>query len=365
MKKRIKLFDPTTDINEEKVIKKILNSHFWASGAGTNQVLKFEEKFRDYIKTKKCVSVNSGTAALHLALSLFDIKNKEVIIPSISFVATAHAVIYNGGIPKFVDVDERNLCIDSEEISKNITNNTAIVLPVHFAGMPCELTKIKKIIKENNIKLIEDAAHATGSNYKNKKIGVHGDAVCFSFHPVKNLAMPTGGAITLNGKESKLQELDIKSKRWCGINNRKGTNYDVDRLGWNYYMNEFSAAIGLEQLKKIEFLNKKKKKIAKRYSDEIKIIEKIPFDENCSYHIYWIRVKNRNNFMKKMNERGIETGIHYNPIHKMTLYNKKINLPITERVSREVVSIPIHANLSDTEISKVIFNVNKFAENIR
>ncbi len=364
MKKIIKLFDPTIDINEEKIVKSILHSHNWASGAGTNQVLKFEEKFKKYVKTKSCISVNSGTAALHLALSLFNIKNKEVIIPSLSFVATAHAVIYNGGIPKFTEVSEKDLCIDTEKIEENINKKTAIILPVHFAGIPCNLSQIKKMCNQNNINLVEDAAHATGSSYKNKKIGSHGDVVCFSFHPVKNLAMPTGGAITLNKGKIKELEDEIKSKRWCGISNRNGTDYDVKRLGWNYYMNEFSAGIGLEQLRKIEHIKKIKNKIAKIYSSEIDILEKIPYNEDCAYHIYWLRVKNRNEFMKNMKNEGIETGIHYKPIHKMSFYNKKISLPITEKISQEVVSIPIHSNLSDNQISKIVRSVNKFARNI-
>jgi len=362
MKKKIKLFDPHTDFTEEKSIKKVLHSHYWASGSGSNQVLKFEKQFRKYLKTKSCVGVNSGTAALHLALSLFNIKNKEVILPSLSFVSTAHAVIYNGGIPRFAEIDEETLCIDTESIEDLINKKSSVILPVHFAGMPSKIFQIKKICKNYNLKMIEDAAHAAGASFKNKKIGTHGDAVCFSFHPVKNLAMPTGGAITLNNKNFQKQETELKSKRWCGIINRNTVKYDVDKVGWNYYMNEFSAAIGIEQLKKLDRMNKKKSRIAKRYSKEIKTNKKISYDENCSYHIFWIRVKNRNKFMKEMMKNGIETGIHYKPIHKMTFYNKKIKLPITEKVSNEIVSIPIHPNLSNEDVSRIIHNVNKFSK---
>jgi perosamine synthetase len=361
MRKQIKLFDPHVDLKEAKVIQKVLNSHNWASGSGSNNVFTFENNFKKYLKTKGCIAVNNGTSALHLALSLFDIKNKEIILPSLSFVSTAHAIIYNGGIPKFIDVDEETLCIDPTEIEKSINKKSAVILPVHFAGMPSNLFQIKKIALQNNLKIVEDAAHATGSLYKNKKIGTHGDAVCFSFHPVKNLAMPTGGAISLNGKNHREQEIELKSKRWCGISNRKGVNYDVDKLGWNYYMNEFSAAIGIEQLKKLDLMNNKKKKIAKRYCKELQINDKMSFNKNCSYHLFWIRVKNRNRFMKQMIDNGIETGIHYKPIHKMTFYNKKISLPITEKISNEIVSIPIHSNLSDENISKIIDSVNKFS----
>ena len=293
--KKIKLFDPVIGKNEENAIKKILHSHNWASGAGDGSVYEFERKFSDFLGNKNCISVNSGTAALHLGLSLFDIKNKEVILPSLSFVSTAHAIIYNGGIPVFVDVDPKTLCIDPKEIEKAITKNTRVILPVHLGGIPCDLQKISKISKKFGLSIVEDAAHAAGAKYNGKKIGNHGNCVCFSFHPVKNLAMPSGGVITINSKNNKQFSKILKSKRWVGITDRKGSSYDVSNLGWNYYMNEFSAAIGIEQLKKLDKTNSQRKKIGKRYSKELEIGEKMPFDENCSYHFYWIQVKNRKN----------------------------------------------------------------------
>ncbi|WP_048097138.1 DegT/DnrJ/EryC1/StrS family aminotransferase [Candidatus Nitrosarchaeum limnium] len=358
----MKLFDPSVDNNEENAIKKVLHSHFWASGTGIGKVLEFEEKFRKYTKASRCISVNSGTAALHLALSLFNIKNKEVILPSLSFVSTAHAIIYNGGIPIFVDVKPDTLCIDPEMIKKSITKKTAMILPVHFAGFPCDLDEIIELRGKFNLEIIEDAAHAAGASYKNKKIGSHGNAVCFSFHPVKNLAMPSGGAITLNDKNERGFTEDLKSKRWMGISNRKGSKYDVKDIGWNYYMNEFSAAIGIEQLKKLDKTNSKRKEIACRYSKELHVEQKIPFNRNCSYHIFWITVNNRDNFIKKMQQNKIEIGIHYLPIHKMKFYNSKSKLPITEKITKNIVSLPIHPNLTDDDIDKIIKLTNKFSK---
>ena len=360
MSKQIKLFDPVINDDEVKAVVKVLKSRFWASGSGTGNVKKFERIFNKYIGSQNSLAVNSGTAALHLALSLCNIKNKEVILPSLSFVSTAHAVMYNGGKPIFADVDPTTLNIDPTSISDKISKNTKVILPVHFGGLSCDLNFIQKLCKDSDIFLIEDAAHATGSLYKGKKIGTHGSIVCFSFHPVKNLAMPTGGALSLNGKNSEHFEKSIRSLRWCGISNRKGVDYDVSRLGWNYYMNEVSAAIGLEQLKKLDNLVSIKRNIAKRYSDELSV-EKMPFDEDCSYHMFWVKVKKRKQFMQKMTRIGIETGIHYKPIHKMTFYNSKQRLPNTESISDELVSIPTHANLSDFSVSKIIKYVNKFS----
>ena len=362
MKKKIKLFDPVVGNKEDLALKEILHSGFWASGAGIGKVLEFEKKFTKYTGSKFCVAVNSGTAALHLALSLMNIKNKEVIIPSLSFVSTAHAVVYNGGKPVFVDVDPKTLCIDPKLIKKSITKKTRVILPVHFGGIPCNLQEIQKICKKNNLSLVEDAAHASGTSYKNKKIGSHANAVCFSFHPVKNLAMPTGGAVTLNGKDSQVFNSILKSDRWCGISNRKDSKYDVTSLGWNYYMNEFSAAIGIEQLKKLDRMNSTRKKIAKRYSKEIRIDSKMPFNKDCSYHLYWIQITNREKFRKKMNENGIETGIHYFPIHQMKYYKIKSKLPITEKAGKNIVSLPIHPNLHESDVDKIIKLTNKFTK---
>lgn len=354
----IKLFDPFIDKSENIAVNRVLDSHFWASGAGTGQVHKFETEFSKYVDSKNCVAVNSGTAALNLALSMYDIKNCEVILPSLSFVSTANAVIENGGIPKFIDVDENTLCINPENILKSISNKTKIILPVHFGGLSSDLKQISKLCKEYKIHLIEDAAHAAGSVYNKKKIGSHGELVCFSFHPVKNLAMPTGGAIAINRKDYNKVTKNLKEKRWCGITNRKDVNYDVKNIGWNYYMNEFSAAIGLVQLKKLDIANSQRKKAAKKYQSKISLENKMPFDKDCSYHFYWIRVKNRKKFRENLSEKGIETGIHYKPIHTFSLYKSKKSLPITEKISNEIVTLPTHPNLTDENIEKIIKTIN-------
>ena len=358
--KKIKLFDPAIDEREVKKAVKTLMSGFWASGAGGGQVQEFEKNFKKFINSKSCVSVNSGTAALHLAAALCDIKGKEVILPSLSFVSTAHAIMYNGGIPVFVDVNPHTLCIDPEEIKKKISKKTRCIIPVHFGGMPADIKKIQKL-SNSNIMIIEDAAHACGSEFNGKKIGSHGDFVCFSFHPVKNLAMPTGGLISINNHNYKKITEDLKSKRWCGISNRKYADYDVDKIGWNFYMNELSAAIGLVQLQKIKKMNNKRKSIAKIYDKELNVSKKIPFTSTCVYHLYWICVRDRNFFRKKLLEKGIETGTHYKPIHQMSLYKKSVKLPLTEKIAKEIVTIPIHPNLTESQIDYIVKTANRFS----
>ena len=363
VRNKIKLFDPIIDSSEREAILKSFDSKIWASGSGSGNVQKFENKFRNYVQSRSCIAVNSGTAALNLALSLFNIKNKEVILPSMSFVSTAHCIVANGGKPIFVDIEPDTLCINPEKIKHAISKNTAAIIPVHFGGMPCNLDEIDKIGKSFNLEIIEDAAHAVGSTWNNsEKIGIHGSAVCFSFHPVKNLAMPTGGLISLNHKNHKKFQKILNSRRWCGITDRKNTDYDVKEIGWNYYMNEFSAVIGLQQLKKLDKLNKIRRNIAKKYSKEINLESKMPFDHNCSYHLYWILVKNRKNFRQKLAKKGIETGTHYIPIHKMKMYETSNKLPITEKIGKEIITIPIHPNLSESQVKKIIDNVNSLTK---
>ena len=354
----IKLFDPHITEKEIHATVSTIKSKFWASGSGVNHVAEFEKQFKKYTNAKSCIAVNSGTAALFLSLSLFNLAKKEVLVPSLTFVSTVSSIIQNGGKPVFVDVDPKTLCIDPLDVAAKISKKTAAIIPVHLAGYPSNLSKLKQICKKSNIKIIEDAAHAAGTKFKNKMIGGVSEAVCFSFHPVKNLGMPTGGAICLNGKNFRKDEQTLKSLRWCGIENRQGTSYDVKRLGWNFYMNEISAAVGLVQLKKLNKLNNIRKNIAKRYHTELNIENKMPFSRDCSYHFYWIRVKDRSKFMKKMKKLGIETGIHYKPVHQMSYFKTKMKLPITEKAGQEIVSIPTHPNLTEKNVDKIIASIN-------
>lgn len=361
----IKLFDP--NINEQELVaaKEVLQSKNWASGAGTGKVKEFEQKLADYLPSDETVTVNSGTAALHLALSINNPKDKFVFIPSLSFVSTAHAVLFNNAKPIFVDIDRQTLCmdpVDLEEKVKHAGANGISVIPVHFAGMPCNMKKIMDICKNYNLHLIDDAAHICGGNYSGNKIGSFEEMTCFSFHPVKNLSMPTGGAIAINSEQSHEIKMKLKSLRWCGIDNRDGTYYDVTSISPNYYMNEISAAIGIVQLDKLDEMNRKRAMIAKRYNQEINLDQKMGFQEGCVYHLYWIIIENRNEFIRYMNDRDIEVGTHYRPIHSMTIYRQfgSVDLPVTEEVSEKIVTIPIHTNLSDDDVTKVIEAINSF-----
>lgn len=363
----IKLFDPHVTDEEVKAATEVLLSHNWASGAGTNKVKEFEERFTAYISSRDTVALNSGTAALHLALLLLDVKDKDILVPSLTFVSTAHAADYNGGHPVFVDVDPKTLCMDPNDLVKKIRpGKSAVVIPVHFGGMPCNMKEILKICNENNVQLVDDAAHACGGiAFDNKKVGsIDGMLTCFSFHPVKNLAMPTGGAITINLDSHSNVKKKLNSLRWCGIDNREGTSYDVTSIAPNYYMNEISAAVGLVQLSKLDRLNVRRREIARRYYNEIDIKHKMSYHDDCVYHLYWILSNEREEMIKHLNSKGIEVGTHYRPIHTMTAYKHiKTDTPITDEIGKKIVTIPIHVNLTDNEVSYIIDSINSFINN--
>jgi perosamine synthetase len=359
----LKLFDPNVTEQEFFAVREVLRSHNWASGAGLDKVKKFEMEFCKYLGANSVVTVSSGTAALHLALSLISPKDMDVLIPSLSFVSTAHAVMLNGAKPVFVDVEPATLCIDSKDVEKKVRpGHTKAILPVHFGGMPCDMRELKKIAKSNDLIIIEDAAHACGSKSEGKSIGSISEMTCFSFHPVKNLSMPNGGAIALNSSAFEEYVTRLHSLRWCGIDCREGTSYDVTSISPNYYLNEISAAIGLVQLGKLDVLNKRRREIASRYFKEIDVDHKMPYSDDCVYHLYWILCRKRKELIKYLNDKGIEVGTHYRPINTFAAYKENFgaDIPVTERVGTEIITIPIHTNLSDADVNYIISSINKF-----
>lgn len=357
----IKLFDPHVTEEEISAARAVLKSHNWASGAGTGKVKEFEEKFNAYVGSKQVVAVNSGTAALHLALSVLGVAGKDVLVPSLTFVSTVHAVVYNGGNPIFVDIKPDTLCMDPDNVQNKVSRKTAAIVPVHFGGMPCNMREIQKIAKDHNIAIVDDAAHACGGKYRGKTIGSSETMTCFSFHPVKNLSMPTGGAISINHRSASAFKKKLHSMRWCGIDDRKKYQYDVTSVAPNYYMNEISAAIGLVQLSKLDRLNARRKEVAKRYAQEIKLEYKMSYSDDCVYHLYWIMLDRREDLARDLETKGIEVGMHYRPIHTMSAYKSMANVPVTDRAGKRIVTIPIHANLSDDDVSHVIKSINSFS----
>lgn len=311
------------------------------------QTRKFEERFANFCNVKYAACVNSGTAALFLTLVSLGIKkNDEVIVPSLSYVATATPLLMLKAKPIFVDVDIRNYTIEPEKIEKKITKKTKGIIPVHLYGHPANIDKIKNIAKNHSLFVLEDAAQAHGAKYKGGSIGSLVDAACFSFYPSKNLTVcGDGGIVTSNNKEL------INKIKILRDHGRK-EKYVHQILGYNLRFNEIQAAIGLVMLKRLPEFNNKRRKIAKLYSKILQDSVITPIEERWAthvYHMYTIRTLIRNRLQKELKKNSISTGIHYPlPIHRQPIFKKfkHSDLLNTDKISNTTLSLPLFPELS-------------------
>lgn len=353
-------------------LEKIFDSGYVGLGPKTKE---FEQKFANYIGVRYAVALNSCTAALHLAcLSLGIKKGDEVIVPSMTFVSTALAPLYCEAKPVFADIEKDTLCIDLREIEKKITKKTRAIIVMHYGGHACKMDEVLKLAKKHGICVIEDAAHACGAKYKNKKLGSIGKMGCFSFHAVKNLPTGDGGMITTNDK--KLYEKLLKL-RWVGIDKstwqrsyqkKYSWHYSVDELGFKYHMNDITAVIGIAQLKVLDKHNLIRRKLAKMYDkafENKKWIE-IPVEKNyvfSSRHNYVIKVGQRDKLNRYLASRGISSGVHYEPVHRYKVFNgTKSTLAVTEKVWKNLLTLPLFPDLKKEELERIAKEVLKFGE---
>jgi len=329
------------------------------------QTEDFEEKFAKFCNVKYAACVSSGTAALFLSLySLGLKKGDEVIVPSLSFIATATPILMLGASPKFVDVDSRNYTLDYNEIEKKITKRTKGIIPVHLYGHPANMNKIKKIAKANSLFVLEDSAQAHGAEYKGKRIGSFGDAACFSFYPSKNLTVCGDGGIVTSDNEETIQKVKILR------DHGRDEKYLHKFLGYNLRFNEIQASIGKIMLKRLSKGNDNRRKIAKVYSSELDDRLISPLEERWAkhvYHMYTIRTKLRDKLQKYLKSKGIGTGIHYPvPIHKQPIFNKYKNqkIPITTEICSTTISIPMFPSITEDQQKFVINTVNSFVKKL-
>jgi len=346
------------------------------------KTIEFENEFKKFIGSKEAVSVNSATAALHLALKAIGLKeNDEVIVPTNTFVATAEVVTYFNAKPVLCDIDYKTHNIDVEKIEKLITSKTKAIIPVHFAGQPCDMDEIYEIAQKYNLKVIEDAAHALPSKYKGEIIGnlTKSDITCFSFYATKTLATGEGGMATTNNEEyakhMRINRLHgISKDAWDRYTSKGSWYYEVVDNGNKYNTTDINAALGLVQLKKQEILKNKRAYIAKRYNEAFKNCEKIeiPFvksDRDSSWHLYVIKIPNRDKVIEKLKEKNIGTSVHFIPIHLHPYYKNSFNYcyddyPVANEVFEKSLSLPIYPDMNDEEIDYVIENVLKVVNDI-
>lgn len=368
---RIPLADIILGEEEIAAVTEVLQSRWLTMGAVTQE---FEEAFRAYSGAKYALAVTNATAALHMACVAAGLKpGDEVILPSLTFVATANAVRYTGAQPIFAEIcGEDNLNIDPESIKAKITAHTKAIMVMHYGGYACAMPEIVKIAEENSLVVLEDAAHASGSYLDSKMLGTWGKVGCYSFFSNKNMTTGEGGMAVTNDEEAYKKMTLIRSHGMTSLtwDRHRGHawSYDVVDLGYNYRIDEMRAAVGREQLKKLDAFNERRRQITRDY---IHLIHescpevKIPFEHHAGIsacHLFAVLLPSgvvRTDFMEKMKVAGIQTSIHYPLIHQFSFYDQGVNsvrqsVPITESIACREVTLPLYPGLTSEDVKYVV-----------
>lgn len=360
---------PSIGKEELAAVKMVFDTGWLGMGP---KVKEFEDAVGAFLGARHVIATNTGTTALHLALDAIGLKHgDEVVVPSLTYVATIQAITETGARPVFCDVEEDTLNIDLSDVEGKITSKTKAILPVHYRGIPCDMNRLLTLAKKFGLRVVEDAAHAFGSYYKGKRIGSFGDLTCFSFDPVKNVTCGEGGAVTTQNAElaeflRQKRILGIDKDTWSRYHGKRSWFYDVIAQGYRYHMSDINAAIGLVQLKKYNAFNARKISIAKIYDREfarLKKFELLRTDyKGISLFIYIIKVlEERDQLMKFLEEKGIGTGIHYIPSHLFSFYSKeRVKLPVTEKVFDQILTLPLFPDMTDDQVERVIFAIKEW-----
>jgi dTDP-4-amino-4,6-dideoxygalactose transaminase len=328
------------------------------------RVREFEEQFARYIGVRHAVATSSGTTALHLALLGNGIgPGDEVITVPFTFIASANSIVYTGARPVFVDIDERDFTIDVGQIEAAVTPRTRAIMPVSLYGQPADMPAIAAIAERHGLAVVEDACQAHGAEIDGRRSGTWG-AGTFSFYPTKNMTTGEGGMLTTDDEE--LAER-VRLLREHGMKVR----YHHDTLGYNFRMTDIAAAIGLAQLPKLDRANARRREIAARYDAGLRgvITPSVRPGVTHVYHQYTIRVARRDEFAERLRDRGVGSAIYYPiPVHRqkpfLALGYVDQLFPVTDRLTAEVLSIPVHPALSDQEVEAVVEAVNAVAEEL-
>lgn len=373
MEWRVPLADLDYGDQEAEAVKRVLQSK-WLTMGGITQ--EFETQFAAFVNCKYALAVSNATQALHLACLAVGIgPGDEVIVPSLSFVATANAVLYCGADVRFADIISLDdLTIDPSSIVENITAHTKAIIVMHYAGYPCHMAEIMEIAEDHNVAVIEDAAHAPGASLEGKALGTWGDVGCFSFFSNKNLSTGEGGMITTDrdaiADKVKLQRSHGMTSLTYDRHKGHAFSYDVVDLGYNYRIDEIRSALGIEQLRKLPVNNAKRGKLTEMYWKDLASTNiGLPFSElnheQSSFHIFPVILpesSDRHVFMTGLRDAGIQSSIHYRPIHTFSYYQKKygkISLPMTEQVGQREVTLPLYPTMGEEKINLVVNQVEK------
>jgi dTDP-4-amino-4,6-dideoxygalactose transaminase len=367
----IKLSKSTITEAEKKAVMDVLDREYLGMG---QEVLSFEERLTEFFG-KPAICVANGTAALHLACQSIGIKSgDEVLVPSLTYVASFQAISATGAKPVACDITEDTLTLDWKDAEKRITKNTKAVMPVHYAGGAGDINGIYKFAKKYDLRVVEDAAHAFGSYYNGALVGSFGDIVCFSFDGIKNITSGEGGCIIT--KDNLVLD-KIRDARLLGVENdtfkryssERSWDFDVSNQGWRYHMSNIMAAIGIEQLKRFPELKNKRQSLARQYDKLLSnntVITCLKHNyDNVVPHIYVVKIKglqDREKLKKAMLDEGIQTGVHWKPNHLLSLYRSSSTLPltITDSIYPTLITLPLHADMTENEVDFVCEKLIKF-----
>jgi dTDP-4-amino-4,6-dideoxygalactose transaminase len=377
---------PTIEDDEIRAVTETLKSGWLTKGPTTTQ---FEKKIADYVGARHAIALNSCTAALDLSLFAKGIlPGDEIIIPSYTFAATANVVVHQGAIPILADISFDDFCILPDAIENLITSKTKAIIPVHFAGHPCEMDSIMKIADKYDVAVIEDAAHAIGAKYKGKMIGTIGTTTCFSFYVTKNIMTGGGGGIATTESDDLADKLrtsstqGINSDAWNRYSDGRSWYYEVVNAGYEYSMNDLQASIGNIQIDKIERFQKNRENVAMLYTEELEEISHVVVvpreKENMrsAWHLFPILLLHenlnidRNTFIEALKAEKIGSSVHFIPIYLHPYYRekygyKKDDFPNTQYIFEHEISLPIYSKMTQDDMMDVVLAIKKIVKHFK
>lgn len=363
-----------------EAVVQVLRSAWLTTGP---KVTEFEEAFAEFVGARYAVAVSSGTAALHAAMYAIDVKpGDEVIVPAMTFAATANCVVFQGGTPIFVDVDPETLLIDPKQVEARITSRTKAIVAVDYTGHPCDYDVLREIADRHGLVLVADACHALGATYKGRPVGSLADLNVFSFHPVKHITTGEGGMITTDNPDF-AERMRVFRNHGITTDYRQREKqgswfYEMVDLGYNYRITDIQCALGLSQLQKLPSWVKRRQEIAQKYNtafDEIPALRPLGVKPYVShaYHLYVVRLElgklraTRMEIFRALRAEGIGVNVHYIPVHLHPFYRDRYGTgpglcPVAEEAYEEILTLPLFPRMSNNDVEDVITAVRKVVE---
>ncbi|HZE95786.1 MAG TPA: aminotransferase class I/II-fold pyridoxal phosphate-dependent enzyme [Planctomycetota bacterium] len=359
---------PSIGEDEIREVTEVLRSGWITTGPRT---VRFEKDFAAYVGAKHALALSSGTAALHCAYWALDLKpGDEILCPSLTWPATANMAVALGAKVVFADIDRDTRQIDPKDVSKKITKKTRAIVPVHFAGAPADIDALKAIAGKK-IKIIEDAAHAAGTEYKGRRIGSHGNAAIYSFHPIKDITTGEGGMLTTD--DDKLAERvklfkfhGVSRDAWKAYGSAATAHYDTVVPGFKYNLTDIASALGIHQLRRLDGFIDRRRAIAEKYLAALDGVEGLglpaapAYPHRHAWHLFTVLVGKRDEFMAKLKEQNIGSGLHFEAVHRTSLYKKGAKkLPQTDHVCSRILSLPLFPDMTDQDADDVVAAVRR------